>query len=76
MGQKRYENNLYDIWKMGAPTPDSIIRDPKHYNPEYDTTVKRIIPMQWLYPFLKDVADARGIQLSYLELKETLEGTL
>ena len=26
-------DNLHDVWMMGAPTPNSIVRDPKHYDP-------------------------------------------
>lgn len=74
MNQRRHVADLYDIWKLGAPTPDSIIRDPKHYNPEKDTTVKRIIPTIWLYKYLRDLAGQRGIPLSDSEIKVILEG--
>jgi len=64
-------NDLYDVWKLGAPTPDSIIRDPKHFNPEHDNTVKRVIPTEWLRPVLKNLADKRGINLTE-ELAEAI----
>lgn len=31
-GAKVYVDQLHDIWKFGAPSPDSIIRDPRHYD--------------------------------------------
>ena len=74
MGQQRWINDLYDIWKMGAPTPDSIIRNPKAYNPEHDITVKRVIPSLWLYKYLRELANTRGIPLSDAEIKIILEG--
>lgn len=74
MGERKYVNDLYDIWKMGAPTPDSIIRNPKHYNPEINGSVKRIIPTIWLYKFFSDLAARRGIALSKAEIRQILEG--
>lgn len=74
MGEKRHIADLYDIWKMGAPTPDSIIRNPKHYNPEIDNSVRRIIPLYWLRTYLTNLAASRGIPLSREEVTIILEG--
>lgn len=59
---------LHDIWKMGAPTPDSIILDPKKYDERHVNTVRRIIPSVWLHPFIKEIAARRGIPLTQSEL--------
>jgi hypothetical protein len=75
MGERRYMSNLYDIWVMGAPSLDSIILDPKHYNPEINKTVKRIIPTSWLKPYLRELASSRGIPLGEHEISSILGET-
>lgn len=78
MGEKSEIENLYDIWKMGAPTPDSIILDVKNYRPEEHNQsygrVKKVIPTLWLEKWLTDLATRRGIPLSSMEVKNILEG--
>jgi len=59
---------LHDIWRMGAPTPDSIILDLNSYDERNISTVKRIIPESWLQPFVKEIAATRGIPLTKQEL--------
>lgn len=55
-GDKNLLASLHDVWLKGAPTPDSIIRDPKHYDPRLQqpgNVEKRIVlPLslaQWIH---------------------------
>jgi len=66
--------NLHDVWKLGAPSPDSIIRNPKEYDERITHTVKRIIPGVWLHPFIREVSDRRGIPLTQSELDVITNG--
>ena len=66
---------LHDIWKLGAPTPTSIIRDIKNYDERKgNEAVKHIIPTAWLQPFIQEVSDRRGIPLSKNELNTITNG--
>ena len=73
---KGLKADLYDIWSKGAPSPDSIIRDVKHYRPDVDDpktgVVKRVLPIAWLKPFLKSAANRNGIPLSDTEIYQIL----
>lgn len=66
MGERRYVDNLMDIWKLGAPTPNSIIRDPKNYDPRRASVGNyeaRIVFPTALAKWIADVANERGIKL-------------
>lgn len=66
MGIKADEDRLHDIWKMGAPTPDSRIvtktHDPR--TPVAGNVEKRIVFFAQLKPWVVDVAYRRGQPLT------------
>ena len=75
LGLSRAEQaRLHDVWKLGAPTPDSIIRDPKTYDERRVNTVTRIFPGSWLHPAIREIADRRGIPLTQSELDVITNG--
>lgn len=57
-------DNLHDIWSAGAPTPNSIIRNPKHYDPrklQAGNFEAHIIIPSMLTQWVVDVCKRRGI---------------
>lgn len=64
MNIKKYTDMLHDVWKRGAPTPDSIIRNPKGYDErqrQAGNREKRIIPPGWLAEWIAVVSQERGM---------------
>ena len=62
--------DLQDIWKMGAPTPGSIIRNPKGYDErkvQDGNAVQRIVFPTVLAKWIKDAANKRGIPLDWFQ---------
>lgn len=67
-GDKALIASLHDIWLLGAPTPTSIIRNPKHYDPRKvqpgNVEQRIVLPLQiarWIY----DTSGKRGIQFTW-----------
>ena len=61
-------DRLHDVWKMGAPTPDSIVRNPVGYDPrkaQQGNVEKRIVLPSALEQWVQDVATRRGISATY-----------
>lgn len=57
-------DNLHDIWAKGAPTPNSIVRNPKNYDPrliQYGNYEARIMIPAMLTQWVVDVCQRRGI---------------
>lgn len=57
-------DNLHDIWKAGAVTPNSIVRMPKNYDPrkfQPGNFEARIIIPSMLTQWVVDVCKRRGI---------------
>lgn len=66
-GEKGWVDSLHDVWRKGAPTPYSIIRDPKHYDERKAQPMNqmaRILPSTWVAAWLQDVASARGMPIT------------
>ena len=62
--QKPYLDSLHDVWASGAPTPDSIIRNPRHYDErkrQPGNHVKRIVPESQVRAWAETVGAARGL---------------
>jgi hypothetical protein len=62
-GDKSDVARLHDIWKMGAPTPDSIIRNPREYDErkrQAGNVEKRIVFPSALVQWIQDVSARRG----------------
>lgn len=59
-----YVADLHDVWKKGAPTPNSIIRNPKDYDERKQQAGNyeaRIVFPSLLAQWIENVATARGI---------------
>lgn len=57
-------DNLHDIWLRGAPTPNSIVRNPTHYDPrkiQAGNFEARIVVPSMLTQWVVDVCQRRGI---------------
>lgn len=64
MWHKSDVDNLHDVFLKGAVTPDSIIRNPKHYDPrlkQYGNYEARIMIPAMLSQWVVDVCQRRGI---------------
>ena len=62
--------DLQDIFKMGAPTPGSIIRNPRNYDERQQQDgnyVQRIVFPTVLAKWIYDAANKRGIPLQWFE---------
>lgn len=60
-------DRLHDIWKQGAPTPDSIVRNPVGYDPRINqagNVEKRIVLPTPLADWVRDVATRSGLAIS------------
>lgn len=59
-------DRLHDVWKIGAPTPDSRLLDIKHYDPrkvQAGNVEKRIVFPKKLGEWIADVGRQRGIEM-------------
>lgn len=77
MNQRVWLDSLHDVWLKGAPTPTSIIRLPKGYDPRVaqpGNFEARIIPPPLLAAWVKDCATARGIPLQGYEALNVANG--
>lgn len=57
-------DDLHDIWKKGAPTPNTIVRNPAGYDPrkkQPGNYEARIIIPSMLTQWVVDVCKSRGI---------------
>lgn len=60
-------DRLHDVWKRGAPTPDSIVRNPKGYDPRKNqpgNVEKRIVIPNALSEWVADTATRHGQAIS------------
>jgi len=67
LGQKALIDRLHDVWKLGAPSPDSIVRDPKHYDErvrQAGNVEKRLLLPEPLAGWIEEASAARGMPLS------------
>ena len=65
-GERRYMDTLHDVWKLGAPTPNSRIMRPKNYDErlrQRGNYEARIVFPTALAKWIIDVATARGIPI-------------
>lgn len=68
---------LHDVWKRCAPTPDSIVRDPRHYDERVKqpgNLEKRIVVPSILAQWIMDISKKRGYPYSYRQAMNLIEG--
>jgi hypothetical protein len=76
-GDKADIARLHDIWKAGAPTPDSIIRNPKNYDErkrQAGNRERRIVFPTALVQWVQDVSTRRGFPYNEKQALALLEG--
>lgn len=59
--------DLHDVWLKGAPTPDSIIRQPNGYDPrlvQAGNVEKRIVFPKLLESWMQHVGAKQGVQMT------------
>src|SRR5688572_4992993 len=69
--------DLHDVWKQGAPSPDSIIRHPKEYDErkrQAGNVEKRLILPTVLMGWILTASQKRGIPFSAAQAAALLEG--
>jgi hypothetical protein len=77
LNQKAWVDALHDVWKQGAPTPDSIIRDPRGYDErkrQRGNTEKRIVLPTPLATWIMQVSAARGMPVTFLQATRMVNG--
>ncbi len=70
-------SDLHDVWKEGAPSLDSIIRNPTHYDERQSqagNVEKRLILPTKLMDWIIDVSNKRGMPLSDAQAAALVEG--
>lgn len=76
-GDKADISRLHDIWRLGAPTPDSIIRNPKDYDErkrQRGNLEKRIVFPTTLVQWIQDVSARRGFPYNEKQALALAEG--
>ena len=74
---KAFVDRLHDVWKQGAPTPDSIIRDPKGYDErkrQLGNVEKRLVFPTPLAQWLVEVSAARGMPYTMSQALKIVDG--
>ena len=75
--EKAYVDRLHDVWKQGAPTPDSIIRDPRAYDErkrQPGNVEKRIVFPTPLAQWVVETSTARGMPLTMRQALNMVNG--
>lgn len=68
MWEPRYLDTLHDVWKQGAPTPDSIIRNARGYDervPQAGNVERRIVLPTKLATWIVEMSAIRGYPYTY-----------
>lgn len=68
MWDTRYLSTLHDVWKCGAPTPDSIIRNARGYDErkvQPGNVERRIILPSRLAVWIVEMSAIRGYPYTY-----------
>ena len=77
MGQKVHVDALHDCWLMGAPSPDSIVRNPKGYDPrkvQKGNDERRLLMYIPVAKWIVDVSTARSFPYTLKQALNILEG--
>lgn len=70
-------DRLHDIWKQGAPSPDSVIRTPARYDPrvgQAGNVEKRLMLYTQLAQWIVDVSARRGFPYTLKQTVNLLHG--
>lgn len=77
LNERSHVSTLHDVWKQGAPSPDSIIRNPKGYDPRLrqpGNLEKRLILPLRLAAWIQDVSGKRGMALTLRQALNMIAG--
>lgn len=75
--EKAVLDSLHDIWKQGAPSPDSRILRPTHFDerlPQAGNVVKRLVLPTPLRKWIVEVSARRGYPYSDAQAAALLAG--
>lgn len=78
LNQPAHVDRLHDVWKQGAPTPDSIIRNPKGYDErkrQPGNVERRIVFPTALAQWVVEVSQARGMPYTMRQALAIVDGT-
>lgn len=76
MWHKPYVDRLHDVWLQGAPSPQSIIRNPKGYDPrkaQVGNYEARIVLPTPLAKWIDEVASERGMSVAAGQAKQLVK---
>jgi hypothetical protein len=77
LGRKSWVDALHDLWKLGAPSPDSRILMPKGYDERQrqpGNVEKRLVLPTPLAQWIVQVSAARGIPYTFAQAVHMLAG--
>lgn len=69
-------DRLHDVWKMGAPSPQSRILNPKIYDPripQYGNYEARIVFPTALSNWIKETGAHQGIEMSLKDARKLVK---
>lgn len=70
LGDRAHINRLHDVWKLGALTPDSVVKGHEYLGmderqQQRHVRVRRIVLPSKLAEWMVDVSKARGMPYTY-----------
>lgn len=77
LGNPALVDRLHDVWKLGAPSPDSFNFEPAHFDerkPSEQGRVRRLILPTALAAWIVEVSAARGFPYTPRQALNLVEG--
>jgi hypothetical protein len=77
LGRRSWVDALHDLWKLGAPSPDSRVLAPKGYDERQrqpGNVEKRLVLPTPLAQWIAQVSAARGIPYTHAQALRMLAG--
>lgn len=77
LGERRHIDTLHDVWLKGAPSPDSIVRNPIGYDPrkpQKGNLEKRLLLPSQVAAWVQEVAKLRGIACTPEQAQQMING--
>lgn len=80
--EKQWLDPLHDLWRNGPPSPESQLKFPKlfderksdEFNFANGNVMRRLVRAEFLSVWLRDCANARGIQLDSQTAGQIING--
>lgn len=77
LGHRPWVDSLHDLWKLGAPSLDSRIHEPKGYDErkaQHGNVEKRLVLPTPLAQWMVEISAARGIPYTFAQALSIFAG--